>query len=177
MPEALPPLNWLRVFEAAGRHLSFTKAAAELHITQSAVSQQIRALEQHLGEPLFHRLPRNIQMTDAGRLYLPMVEETFERLRRSTDAVFQLKGAGHVSLKLNTAFALLWLAPRLPDFARRHPEVRLRQIYANWQTDYEGSSADLEIRHGPGNWPGYTVELLTRGTLSPVCAPALAESL
>jgi LysR family glycine cleavage system transcriptional activator len=177
MAETLPPLNWLRVFAAAGRHLSFTRAAAELNITQSAVSQQVRALEQHLGEPLFHRLPRSIQLTDAGRLYLPKVEETFEGLRRSTEEVFRPRARGQLNVKVNTAFALLWLAPRLPDFARRHPEIRLRQIYANWMVDFEWSSVELEIRHGPGNWPGYRVELLAASTLGPLCAPGLAAEL
>ena len=110
---ALPPLNWLRAFESSARNLSFTSAAADLNMTQSAVSQQIKSLEQHLGRTLFIRRTRSIELTDAGLSYLPVVQEAFEVLATGTR---MMTGGDHgkiLSIQCNLAFSVFWLAPRL----------------------------------------------------------------
>jgi LysR family glycine cleavage system transcriptional activator len=171
----LPPPNWLRTFEAAARHLSFTDAAHELNITQSAVSQHVRLLEQHLKEPLFNRFPRRLELTDTGRAYLPAVREAFDRLAKGTEELFGDRERRLLTVKVNVAFAALCLAPRLQSFCNRHPGVELRLLNAIWLTDPDWESTDLEIRHGRGGWRGLQEWRLTRDTLFPVCAPALLQ--
>ena len=169
----LPPPNWLRAFETAARHLSFTLAARELHVTQSAVSQQVRMLEQYLGEPLFVRHPRKLALTDTGSAYLVSVHESFERLARSTDELFGHRRAERVTLRTNAAFAVYWLAPRLKAFQDVHPDIQIRISMSVWLAETVWDAVSLEVRHGNGNWPGMVAERLTRGELTPVCSPAL----
>ncbi len=171
----LPPPNWLRAFEAAARHLSFTGAARELHVTQSAVSQQVRLLEQHLQEPLFLRHPRRLQLTDTGEAYLVSVHEAFDRLARSTDELFG-QCRTRVSLRTNAAFAAYWLAPRLRDFQDKHPDIELRITLSIWSSETVWEAVSLEIRHGAGVWPALRCERLTYDELFPVCSPALLKS-
>ena len=173
----LPPLNWLRSFEAAARHLSFTAAAEELHITQSAVSQQVKLLEQFLGEPLFLRRPRSLQLTDAARHYLPSVTTAFTLIADGTKAFFGPLQETALEIKSNTAFSVFWLMPRIGDFLAAYPWVRVNLSTALWTTDFAGSSASVEIRYGRGEWEGDTGERLTEERLYPVCAPALAERI
>ena len=173
----LPPLNWLRSFEAAARHLSFTAAAEELHITQSAVSQQVKLLEQFLGEPLFLRRPRSLQLTDAARHYLPSVTTAFTLIADGTKAFFGPQQETALEIKSNTAFSVFWLMPRIGDFLAAYPWVRVNLSTALWTTDFAGSSASVEIRYGRGEWEGDTGERLTEERLYPVCAPALAERI
>ncbi len=116
MQKLLPPLGWLRTFEAAARHLSFTGAARDLNMTQSAVSQQIKALEGHLGQPLFLRRHRALELTEAGITYLPVVRDAFRTLVRGTQAVTGAQ-QNAVQVQCNITFAVNWLAPRLPRFA------------------------------------------------------------
>ncbi len=175
MKRAIPPPNWLHTFEAAARCLSFTDAAQELGITPSAVSQQIRLLEQTLGLPLFHRLPKGLELTGDGLAYLPAIQEGFQRMAESTQALF---GGGRgllLTLRSNAAFALLWLSPRLPRFRQAHPDVALRVNVSIWLTETDWDGVSLEIRYGGGDWPGFKAERLTRERLFPVCAPALAD--
>lgn len=171
----LPPPNWLRAFEAAARHLSFTAAAKELHVTQSAVSQQVRLLEQYLHEPLFHRHPRRLQLTHTGEIYLASVHEAFEELARSTAELFGHRKAERIVLRVNAAFAIYWLTPRLARFQARHPDIDIRVNISLWLTEPEWEAVSLEIRYGRGNWSGVRKEQLTEETLAPVCAPALLE--
>lgn len=175
MSHRLPPLNWLRTFESAARHLSFTAAAAELGVTQSAVSQQVRLLEQHLGRVLFHRLPRGLRLAEAGEALLPLLRDTFERLAAGTTEIFGAPVSNRLVVRATTGFALLWLAPRLPRFHAAHPDVGLHVVTSIWPAEYTDPSLDLEIRCGGGHWPGLEAERLTWDEVFPVCSPLLAK--
>ena len=172
----LPPPNWLRAFEAAARHLSFTSAAKELHVTQSAVSQQVRLLEQYLHEPLFHRHPRRLQLTATGETYLATVGEAFEQLARGTAELFGQKHAERVVLRVNPAFAIHWLMPRLGAFQEANPNIDLRINLSLWLSETEWDAVSLEVRYGRGQWTGVRAECLTNEHLFPVCAPAYIEN-
>ncbi len=164
----IPPPNWLRAFEVAARHLSFTQAAEELHVTQSAISQQVRLLENHLHEQLFQRHRRGLDLTDAGRAYLEVIHKSFEHIRRGTDEIFGPKSPARITLKCNISFSTLWLSSRFFDFSQQYPDIDLRVTNAVWwdRTDLEG--VDLEIRYGNGHWPGLSTKNLLQETLSPV---------
>ena len=168
----LPPAGWLRTFDEAARHLSFTGAASALNLSQAAVSKQIKLLELHLGEPLFHRLPRSLKLTRAGEAYVPKVRDAFERLAAGTGEVFGRRRGGVLTIRAAIGFAVNWLAPRLPDFLEKHPEIRLRITSSVWNEE-DASAFDLDIRYGDGNWPGLVSERLTREELFPVCAPSV----
>lgn len=175
MKQRLPPLNWLRTFESAARHLSFTHAAAELSLTQSAVSQQVKGLESQLRTTLFKRLPRGLELSESGLAYLPVVHEAIERLSAATEEIF---GSGHrrlLTVRVSLVFLVHWLAARLPDFRTRHPDVILRVTSNIWNGDNGATDveADLEIRYGQGQWAGVKSERLTWDTLVPVCAPSV----
>ena len=173
----LPPLQWLRSFEAAARHLSFTAAASELHLTQSAISQQVRLLESHLGKALFIRKPRGLELTEDATYFLKTVQASFKTLQQGTD-IFRGKDADNVlDIKANWPFAVLWLAPRIGDFVAQHPWVQLNVSTAWWETDISSSGASVEIRYGIGEWEDTSSgEQLTTETCYPVCAPELADA-
>ena len=177
MAQTLPPLNWLRAFEAAARHLSFTGAAGELNMTQSAVSQQIKSLEGHLGRALFHRRPRVLELTETGTSYLPIVRDAFRTLSRGTLAV---TGGREVVVQVHTnmSFGTFWLAPRLGRFYARHPDVRLNIIAEQWEPQ-EGivSGADVEIRYSVRPYEGVAAERLCRDWYYPVAAPDWSGTL
>lgn len=166
----LPPLNWLRAFEASARHLSFTGAAGELNMTQSAVSQQIKSLEARLGRRLFHRRPRRLELTETGTSYLPIVRDAFRTLARGTRAVTGA-GAGHVQVHSNMSFASIWLAPRLPDFYAQHPDVRLDIMAEVWEPQGLVTGADVEIRYSVDPGPDVPAERLVDEHCYPVAAP------
>ena len=170
MQQDLPPLGWLRAFEAAARHLSFTHAARDLNMTQSAVSQQIKSLEAHIGRPLFHRRPRALELTETGITYLPVVREAFRTLARGTRAITGAE-AGVVRLQCNLSFAIHWLAPRLPRLAAAHPKVRLNISTELWEPRELSEGADIEIRYSLRPADTVRAELLARNQYYPVCAP------
>lgn len=170
MANSLPPLGWLRSFEAAARHLSFTGAARDLNMTQSAVSQQIKALEHHLGRPLFHRRPRVLELTEAGITYLPVVRDAFRTLERGTRAVTGDR-QGAVQVQANITFTVHWLAPRLARFHAAHPEVRLNLSTEIWEPREWAEGADVEIRYSLRPADTVRAELLRRDRFYPVCAP------
>ena len=145
MTRPLPPLGWLRAFEAAARHRSFTHAAAELNMTQSAVSQQIKALEGRLGRQLFHRRARSLELTETGSAYLPIVRDAFLTLSRGTQAI---TGGDMRALNVhsNLSFASHWLAPRLGRFYAAHPDVQLNFVVEVWEPDGITAGADIELR-------------------------------
>lgn len=173
MRKKLPPLKWLRSFEASARYLNFTQAASELNLTQAAVSQQVKGLEHQLGMALFKRLPRGLELTDAGLAYMPVVHETLEKLAVATDEIFG-KGAGKaITIKVSLIFFNEWLAPRLKDFYSQYPDVGIRFASNIWNSSEFNRDCDLEINHGQGNWPGLTADRLTKDALVPVCAPQL----
>lgn len=174
MRKRLPPLNWLRSFEAAARHLNFTQAAAELHMTQAAISQQIKGLEAQLGCALFKRLPRGLALTDSGRAYIPGVRESIEKLALVTDEVFGKERSRTLTVRVNLVFFNHWLAPRLADFRTQFPDIGLRFTSNIWVADPD-KDADVEIRYGKGLWPGFTSNRLTWDELIPVCSPNLLD--
>ncbi len=175
MVNRLPSLNALRAFEAAARHLSFTRAAEELSVTQAAVSHQIKHLEDQLGMKLFRRMNRQLMLTDAGQALLPAVSDGFRVL---ADGVARVSGFGHENrLKVSTleSIAAEWLVPRLGRFRTRHPDIDIELSIADALVDFQRDDADLAIRYGPGGWPRVTALKLTEETIFPVLAPSLAE--
>ena len=172
MKKRLPPLNWLRSFEASARHLNFTQAAAELHMTQAAISQQIKGLEAQLGCALFKRLPRGLALTDSGNAYAPSVRQAIETLSVVTDEIFGKERSRTLTVRVNLAFFTSWLAPRLANFREQHPDIGLRFTSNLWVGDPD-KDADIEIRYGKGLWPGFTSNRLTWDELFPVCSPDL----
>ncbi len=177
MARRLPPLQWLRSFEAAARHMSFTLAAAELGVTQSAVSQQIKALEHDLDQALFLRRPRSLELTDAGRHYLPTVREAFSVLEEGTARFIGTGSDRVVEVKANTAFSVLWLAPRLGDFFRAHSGIEVNLSTAMWEADFTGGYGSVEIRFGRGEWRRQSGQVLSRVVVFPVAAPSLAARI
>ena len=170
-------LNWLRTFEAAGRRLSFTLSAQELNMSQSAVSQQIQLLEHHLNQKLFLRANRTIQLTDAGRSFLPLVQDSMRQLNTGAAQIFTPLNQAVVEVNVNSAFGVLWLAPRLHRFNTIYPQITIRQLGTNWATDFDISTAELEIRYGAGNWPGFECHPLVSKQLRPYCSVANAKRI
>jgi LysR family transcriptional regulator, glycine cleavage system transcriptional activator len=177
MPRRFPPAQMLHAFDEAARHMSFTEAARALGITQAAVSQRIRMLEHQLGEELFVRLPRGLELTEAGRAFVPASHEAFDRLAAGIAEAFGSLGEGPVTLRTTPGFASHWLARRLPAFQRAHPQIRLRVTSAIWPSDFDLSSVDMEVRYGRGAWEGVEIEQLVQEQVTPVCCPAFAERL
>ncbi|WP_336964507.1 LysR family transcriptional regulator [Sphingobium aquiterrae] len=171
------PLNALRAFEASARHLSFTRAAMELCVTQAAVSHQVKALEARMGVPLFRRLPRGLALTDEGLALLPALADSFDRIG---DLIEHIAG-GRVKQLLSLAsvgtFATGWLLPHLPDFQAAHPWIDLRLFTNNNRVDLAGEGLDMAIRFGDGAWHGTQADLLMDVALTPACAPALTAGL
>jgi LysR family glycine cleavage system transcriptional activator len=177
MSQDLPPLAWLRAFEAAARANSFTAAARELNMTQPAVSYQIRALERRLGARLFRRHARRVDLTELGRAYLPAVRRAFAALSASTAGLFGLGDEREVTVRCAASFAALWLAPRLRRFVEAHPNVGVRLYSAKWPDSPQDQVADVDVRYGDGAWPGQEVALLRRERCVPVCSPESARRL
>ncbi len=176
-PPALPPLSWLRAFEAAARLMSFTQAGREIGVTQSAISQNVRLLEAHLGERLFERLPNWLELTEAGKAYLPAVQDGFHRISSGTQEVFGPIRRERVTLRTTPGFAAAWLAPRIGDFYAKAPEVNLRIVSTIWDRGFEAGAADLEVRYGDGDWAGLHCERLTVERVFPLASPRLAAEL
>ncbi|HET9625815.1 MAG TPA: transcriptional regulator GcvA [Kofleriaceae bacterium] len=170
MADKLPSLNALRAFEAAGRHLSFTRAAEELFITQGAVSRHIRGLEDELGVELFTRKTRALELTPAGAAYLATVRQAFDLLLDATRALDARRRTLTVSLL--ASFAVNWLVPRLGRFAARHPEIELALEPTTRPVDLLTEHVDVAIRYGSGGWPGLDSTKLLDEELFPVCSPA-----
>lgn len=175
MSRRLPPLNSLRVFEAVARHLSITKAADELNVTPAAVSHQVKTLEDHLGLPLFHRVNRNLLLTDAGQACLPGIREGFERLTSAIQEIDNLGDAGILNVSVAPSFAAKWLVPRLDSFAAQHPDIDVRVSASMQLMDFERDNVDLAIRYGAGRYPNLAVERLLKEEVFPVCSPKLLE--
>ncbi|MBM3116242.1 LysR family transcriptional regulator [Jeongeupia naejangsanensis] len=171
------PLNALRAFESSARQLNFTRAAQELNVTQAAVSQQVRALEDRLGCALFKRLPRGLGLTDEGRALLPVLSDAFGRIEQ----VLKQFDGGHFHEVLTVGvvgtFAVGWLMPRLKHFGEAHPFIELRLLTHNNLVDLAGEGLDFAIRFGDGVWPGTHATRLFDAPLTPLCAPALARRL
>jgi LysR family transcriptional regulator, glycine cleavage system transcriptional activator len=155
MPDSIPPLLGLHAFEASARHLSFAAAAAELHLSPSAISQRVRVLERHLGVSLFERRPRSLRLTEAGEAYLPAVRDLFEDLAAATSGLFGDTDRATLTVRVQASYASTWLAPRLPAFRDEFPHVHVHLVTAIWTDTLPPSEIDLEIRQGNGTWPGF----------------------
>lgn len=172
----LPPLTAVRVFEAAARHSSFTKAAAELGMTQAAVSYQIKLLEERVGAPLFLRKPRQVVLTEAGRRLAPAVTDAFNILSEAYAAT-RSGSRGTLSISTVLTFASNWLARHIGSFQMQYPEIAVRLDTSSRMVDFAREEVDVGIRSGDGNWPGLGKHLLFRAEYTPMLTPRLAESV
>lgn len=175
MSRRLPPLNALRAFEAAARHLSFTRAAEELHVTQAAVSHQVKSLEDYLGIKLFRRFNRSLLLTDEGQGYLPTLTKAFDLMQEATTRLAKKEAGGPLTVSVLPSFAARWLVPRLGRFRRAHPEVDLRIDPEPGLADFAHGDVDVGIRYGRGVYPGLRADRLMEEDIFPVCSPALLE--
>ncbi len=175
MTVRLPPLNALRAFEAAGRHLSFTRAAEELHVTQAAVSHQIKALETWLDAPLFKRLNRALILSEPGQQYLISVRRALETIADATEQFVAGGGAEPLTISVMPSFGAKWLVLRLARFGRLHPDIDVRFTADDRLIDFSREDVDIAIRFGRGVWPGLRAVLLMRQDVFPVCSPRLVE--
>ncbi|AJP70861.1 LysR family transcriptional regulator [Sphingomonas hengshuiensis] len=171
------PLNALRAFEASARHLSFTRAAIELCVTQAAISHQVKGLEERLGVRLFRRLPRGLALTDEGAALLPTLGESFDRIAELVEGIAEGTAAQLLSVAAVGTFAAGWLLPRLPGFRAAHPRIDLRLFTNNNRVDLAGEGLDYAIRFGDGAWHGTEAVALMESPLTPLCTPALARDL
>ena len=175
MARRLPPLNALRAFEAAARHLSFTKAAEELNVTQAAISHQVKGLEDGLGVTLFRRFNRRLMLTDAGQVYLPALSEAFDRIEVATRRMRLEDETGPLKVTVANSFAAKWLLPRMPTFRERHPEIDVMIAASDSVVDLTRDDFDMGVRFGLGTYPGLRVDLLFDDEVFPVCSPKLLE--
>ena len=173
MARPLPPLNALKAFESAARHLSFTKAAAELNVTPAAISHQIKALEELLGVPLFRRLTRALRLTDAGQAALPAVSQGFDKLAQGVEQMRAHCESGVLTISVSPSFGALWLVPRLEHFRSRHPDIEIRIDGTDRLADLSRDDVDVALRYGPGGYEGVRVDYLFNQANTPVCSPAL----
>lgn len=177
MDRAQLPLNALRAFDAAARHLNFTRAAIELCVSQGAVSHQVAQLERRLGTRLFHRLPRGLALTDEGQALVPVVADAFDRVAATLDQYADGRFREVLKVGVVGTFATGWLLPRLDAFARAHPSIDLRIATNNNRVDLAGEALDFAIRFGDGAWHATHAEPLLAAPLAPLCAPAVAARL
>jgi LysR family transcriptional regulator, glycine cleavage system transcriptional activator len=173
MTARLPSLNGLRAFEAAARHLSFTLAASELNVTQTAISHQIRRLEEELGIRLFVRQNRALALTAEARDYLPGVRAAFNDLRLATDRLLRKDDDKVLTVSTLASLAAKWLLPRLTDFQEHHPGIDVRITTSTSLIDFQRDNVDAAIRYGRGQWPGLRADWLMADELFPVCSPSL----
>jgi LysR family transcriptional regulator of beta-lactamase len=171
------PLNALRAFEAAARHLNVTRAALELRVTQAAVSHHIKILEEALGAPLFRRLPRGLTLTDEGAALAPMLNDTFDRMAATLGRFASGRPREIVNVGVVGTFATGWLLPRLAGFEALNPYVDLRIMTNNNRVDLAGEGLDLAIRFGDGAWHGTDAVPILDAPMTPLCAPGLARRL
>src|ERR1700761_1887969 len=171
------PLNALRAFEAAARHLNVTRAALELRVTQAAVSHQIKLLEDQLGAPLSRRLPRGLTLTDEGAALAPMVNDTFDRMAATLDRFSGGRLREIVNVGVVGTFATGWLLPRLREFEALHPYVDLRVMTNNNRVDLAGEGLDLAIRYGDGAWHGTDAVPILEAPMTPLCSVVVARRL
>lgn len=178
IPGDLPSLNALRAFVAAGRHLSFTRAADELHVTQGAVSRLVKQLEADLGVSLFSRGPRGLELTEAGAAYLPPLTEAFERMQAATKLITRsTRPANRLAITMLPTFAMRWFMPRLADFHQLNPEIAVDVTSADRPVDFASEPVDVGIQYGSGQWSAELhAEFLFPETVILVASPALLKS-
>lgn len=169
----LPPLNALRAFETAARHMNFTRAADELSVTPGAVSQQIQNLEDYVGAPLFKRTPKGLLLTDAAQTALPALREAFDRLGEAASLLTAAVDGRRVTVTAPPSFAAKWLVPRLGRFEALHPEVDVWLSAGMELVDFASGEVDVAIRYGSGRYPALEVHRLMGETVIPVASPGL----
>ncbi len=172
MARRIPPLNPLHVFEVVARTLNLTAAARELHVTQSAVSRQVGALESYLGVELFRRERHGVVLTRAGQTYAEQIGPAFDAIASATDTLTKATGQGSLRVRTYTTFAAKWLIPRLPTFKKAHPAIDVRIVTAVPDVDFDRDGVDLSIQFGDGRWPRTEADLLFHDEIEPVCTPA-----
>lgn len=177
MFDHLPPLQALRAFEAAARHLSMSLAAEELHVTHGAVSRQVKALENHLGVPLFERLTRRIVLTEAGAAYHLAITRLLGDLTRESERLRHDAGATRLRISSSVSFASKWLAPRLHRFRARHPEFDIHLDVTDVNVDLNDGQVDAAIRYGYGRYPRVVAERILDEFVTPVCSPAYRDAM
>jgi len=171
----LPSLNGLRAFEAAARHLSFTRAADELNVTQTAISHQIRRLEEQLGKRLFVRRSRALLLTRDAENYLPAVRTAFDDLRRATARLQRPDRDGLLTVSTTASLAAKWLVTRVASFQDAHPGIEVRITTSTHLVDFQREEVDMAVRYGRGTWPGLRSQWLMAEDIFPVCSPALMK--
>ncbi len=177
MAYRLPPLNSMRLFEAAGRYLSFKTAAEDLNITPSAISHGVQTLEEWLGVDLFVRGNRGLTLTGAGAVYLPQIQAALELVARASESVPGRKPTGRLAVSVSPTFAIRWLLPRLLRFNEKHPGIEVSVDTTHKLVEFPRDGIDLAIRMGRGSWPGLKATCLVREKLVPVCTPHMASSI
>src|SRR5467141_506135 len=177
MPRILPPLETFRFFEAAARHLNFTHAAKEMHVTHGAVSQRIKRLEEHLGTPLFRRSGRGMLLTDKGRRLLERVQAAINEITEGVGAIRPNNTDRILTISTVPCWAAYWLLPRLADFNEHHPDLQVNIRATRSLTDFTRDGVDMAVRFGPGTWSGLISIKLRDEELVPVCSPALRGGL
>ena len=175
MTARLPSLNGLRAFEAAARHLSFTQAASELNVTQTAISHQIKRLEEELGVRLFIRQNRSLALTAEAQDYLPGIRAAFNDLRLATDRLLRKEDDHVLTVSTLASLAAKWLLPRLTAFQEAHHGIDVRITTSTNLVDFQRDKVDAAIRYGRGQWAGLRADWLMADELFPVCSPALLE--
>jgi LysR family transcriptional regulator, glycine cleavage system transcriptional activator len=173
MMRQLPPLNGLRAFEAAARHLSFTQAAEELFVTQAAISHQVKGLEEILGEPLFRRVNRGLILSEAGQTLFPAVRDGLDTMATAVRQLSDNSRQGMLTVSTLDSIASAWLVPRLGNFRERHPDLDVRLTMGDALVDFARDEVDLAIRYGRGDWPGCQIQFLMNEEIFPVASPQL----
>jgi LysR family glycine cleavage system transcriptional activator len=171
----IPPLNPLHVFDVAARHLSFTRAAAELRVTQPAISRQITTLEGFLGIRLFERDKHGLRLTSEGEEFQRQIAPAFRMIANATAGVMATGKAEPLKVRVYTTFAAKWLITRLPSFYVAYPNIRLNISNTVAPIDFEKDKVDLAVQFGAGKWPGVEAELLFKDVIQPVCSPGLLK--
>jgi len=175
MPVTLPSLNGLRAFESAARHLSFTRAATELNVTQTAISHQIRRLEEQLGITLFERRTRELRLTREAAAYLPSVQNAFEELRQATARLQRPSRDALLTVSTMASLAAKWLVTRVAAFQDANPGIEVRITTSPHLVDFRREEVDMAVRYGRGSWPGLRARWLMAEDIFPVCSPALLQ--
>jgi LysR family glycine cleavage system transcriptional activator len=177
MADMLPPLQTLRAFEATGRRLSMTLAAEELHLTHGAVSRQIKALEDHLGVPLFRRLTRRIELTEAGQSFFSVVTRLLSELSRESEDIRRRNDTSRLVVSCGVSFASNWLTPRLHRLMGDHPDLDVHLEVTDNPVDFGSGHVDVALRYGNGQYPFAAAERIMNEIVSPVCAPEYREKM
>lgn len=169
------PLNPLRAFEVAARHLSFTFAADELCVTQGAISRAVKTLEDYYGARLFKRVGNGLELTPKSRILAHRLTDIFAQMADATDDFLGQKTSHVLTVWTYTSFMLGFLIPRLPDFQLHHPDIRVRLVSATDSAEFSSDQVDVRLRYGRGHWQGFDSTLLFRESLRPICSPKLLE--